>query len=263
VLFRSGNFALTADATDNGGASMLSAPVNITVVPPTPPPTNRPPILTIVATDPIAIEGTNCWPWLGITNRPATWGSWTPTNLFHFFTNCGPKNATFTVHRFGATNDAITATYQIGGTASNGVDYVTLPGTVTIPAGERSAMITVVPIDDGPPDITSTVILSLNPSSAALPDYLLGFPRKAAAIILDGPFPRPTSRMLAGGSFHLNAAGPEGAWFRVEYTTDMQNWTPVCTNQVVQGSIDFIDPDASDSSARFYRAVPEANAPQE
>ena len=42
----------------------------------------------------------------------------------------------------------------------------------------------------------------------------------------------------------------------------MLNWTPICTNQVVNGSIDFIDPDASTSPARFYRAVPEANPPQ-
>jgi len=38
------------------------------------------------------------------------------------------------------------------------VDYVALPGSVTVAAGERSAQITVIPIDDGTPDITSTVI---------------------------------------------------------------------------------------------------------
>ena len=47
--------------------------------------------------------------------------------------------------------------YDIGGTASNGVDYVALPGFVTIPPGERRALITIVPIDDGPPDVNKTV----------------------------------------------------------------------------------------------------------
>ncbi len=239
----------------------VSEAVNITILPPSPPPTNRPPILTIVASDPVAIEGTNCWPWVGVTNRPPTWSNWTAATPYRYFTNCGPKNAIFTVRRYGATNDPVTATYQIGGTASNGVDYVTLSGTVTIPAGERHALITVIPLGDGPPDITSTVILGLNPSTNVPPDYLLGFPRKAAAIILDGLFPRPVTGMLADRCFHLKASGPDGAWFRVEYTADMFHWTPICTNQVVQGAIDFVDPDASSDSVRFYHAIPEMTAP--
>jgi len=43
---------------------------------------------------------------------------------------------------------ALVVYYRIGGTASNGVDYQTLPGTVTIPEGAVSALIEVDPIDD-------------------------------------------------------------------------------------------------------------------
>jgi hypothetical protein len=43
----------------------------------------------------------------------------------------------------------------------------------------------------------------------------------------------------------------------------MLKWTPICTNQVVNGSVDFVDPDTSTTQARFYRAVPESNPPQE
>ena len=57
----------------------------------------------------------------------------------------------FTIRRDGPTNASLTVTYDLGGTASNGVDYVELPGTATIPAGEQSTLISVVPIDDGPP----------------------------------------------------------------------------------------------------------------
>jgi hypothetical protein len=255
-----GTFSLTAKATDSRGAVGVSEPVKVAVLPLPPPPTNRPPIVNIVATDPIAIEGTNCWTWLGLTNRFGSWSNWvSPVGAFRFFTNCGPKNATFTVHRFGATNDDVIVDYAIGGTASNGVDYVALPGSVTVPAGERSAQITVVPIDDGAPDITSTVILKLAPNT----NYVIGFPPKAAAIILDSNRPTSTSSVLPDYSFHINATGPDGAWFHIESSSDLLNWTALCTNQVVNGSIDFIDPDAQTSQSHFYRAVPEAGPPAE
>jgi hypothetical protein len=256
-----GPYALTAIATDNSNAVTVSLPVNITILPPLPPPPIKPlRIVTISAIDPIAIEGTNCWVWSSLTNAVPAWANW-PGGTMVPLTNCGPKNATFGVYHSGDTNDPLTVTYTIGGTASNGVDYVALPGVVTIPAGQHLAMISVVPIDDGPPDLNRTVILKLMPSTTKLPAYGLGSPASAEALILDSPSPAPPTGPLSDRTFHLNATGPNGAWFHVEYSTNMLNWTPICTNQVVNGSVDFIDPAASTAPARFYRAVPEANPP--
>jgi hypothetical protein len=253
-----GAYVLTAVATDDGGASATSGPVKIMILSSPPPPTNRPPVVSIIASDPLAIEGTNCWPWLGLAESVPTWSDWSQgTSLWRFFTNCGPKNATFSVRRSGDTNDELTVSYQIGGTATNGIDYVKLADSVIIPAGQRRAEITVVPLDDGPPDISSTVVLKLT----AATNYVVGYPLRAAALILDSQWPRPFSGMLSDGSFHLAAPGPDGAWFHVDYSTDLVNWAPICTNQVVNGSIDFIDTDASGNESRFYRTVPEANPP--
>ncbi|HEX7576894.1 MAG TPA: Ig-like domain-containing protein, partial [Verrucomicrobiae bacterium] len=255
------NIVLTAKATDNGGAFTISVPVLVSILPPLPPPTNRPPIVSIVATDPVAIEGTNCWTWPGLVTPAATWSNWFVANaVFRLYTNCGPKDASFSVFRFGATNHDLAVTYGIGGTATNGVDYVALPGIVAIPAGERRADITIVPLDDGPPDITSTVILKLIPDATGT-NYLLGYPKAAAAIILDSQSPRAATGIVPGPAFNLTATGPDGAWFHVEYSTDLLNWTPICTNQVVNGSMDFVDPDAATNPARFYRTVPEPGPP--
>ena len=253
------NIVLTVVATDTGGLSTTSNPVLVSILPPLPPPTNRPAIVSIVATDPIAIEGTNCWTWPGLISPAATWSNWfAPGATFRLYTNCGPKDATISVFRFGATNADLDVAYAIGGTATNGVDYVALPGVVTIPAGQHRADITIVPLDDGPPDLNSTVILKLMPGT----NFLVGFPASAAAIILDSQSPRAATGIMPGNVFVLNAAGPDGAWFHVEYSTDLVNWTPICTNQVVNGSLDFVDPDAAANPARFYRTVPESGPPQ-
>jgi Bacterial Ig domain/Calx-beta domain len=255
-----GAHALTAVAGSSDGGSATSAPVNISILSPPPPRTNRPPIVSIAAIDPVAIEGTNCWPWLGLAGVAPTWSNWTgPTAVCRFFTNCGPKDATFAVRRLGSTNGDLTVSYEIGGTATNGVDYVPLPDSVTIPAGERRALITVVPLDDGPPDINSTVVLKLTAST----NYVLGFPRRAAAIIFDSQGPRPVTGLLPDRCFHLATAGPDGAWFHVDFSTNLLDWTSICTNQVVNGMIDFIDPDAQGEPARFYRAVPDSGPPAE
>lgn len=251
------NVVLTAVATDDGGLMATSSPVVISILPSPPPPTNRPPIVSIFATDPVAIEGTNCWPWLGLPPVSCTWSNWFGWGSnFIWFTNCGPKNATFTVRRFGDTNDDLNVTYDVGGTATNGVDYVPLTGSVLIPAGQRRADISIVPIDDGVPDITSTVILRLTPGT----NYLLGLPRAAGALILDSQSPHATTGVV-GQNFNLAASGPDAAWYHVEYSTDLLNWTPISTNQVVNGALDFVDPDGVSAPARFYRAVPEAGPP--
>jgi hypothetical protein len=233
-----------------------SPPVDITVLAAPPPPTNRPPIVDIVATDPVAVEGANSWVWRGETNSPATWAAWPPA-VCRFFTNCGPKTATFTISRCGETDDDLTVTYNIGGTASNGVDYVALPGFVTVPAGELSALITIVPIDDGPPDINKTVILAL----AASTNYVVGCPPRAAAVIIDPPGPCATASMLPDKCFRLTMPGPDGAWFGIECSTDLVHWTALCTNQVINGSIDFVDPNAPNCPDGYYRITPLTNAP--
>jgi Bacterial Ig domain/Calx-beta domain len=250
-----GQYILTAVATDNQGATGTSAPVRIVVK--TGPVTNAPPVVSIVATDPIAVE------------KPGTNRFILPPVAISF-TNyiSGTNTATFLVRRVGDTNNDLTVSYDIGGTASNGVDYVELPGTVTIPAGERFALITVIPLEDI--DATAryfeTVILSLRPAIAVDPQttvpYLVGEPRKAEAIILEGNrYPWPIPAMLPDGSFHLGLPATVGQNFCIQVSTNLVDWASICTNTVVKDGIHFADPDASSLTNRYYRVVPVSAPP--
>lgn len=260
-----GRYVLNARATDNDGLVSLSGPVEICVTTTNPPPplTNLPPLLSIVAADPLAIEGTNCWAWPNPTNRwsgttnTVTWDPGTCRSNY-WFTNCGPKSATFVVRRAGNTNDDITARYIVRGTATNGVDYDKLSGLVTIPAGERRAEILIVPIADNVIEPIESILIALLPPefvSNTPPAYLLSPQNRAGAIIVDSQNPRPRTAALIDRTFHIGADEVDGTWYRMESSTDMINWNPVCTNQVIQGSIHFVDPDAQDMQNQFYRAI--------
>ena len=61
----------------------------------------------------------------------------------------GGSPGTFTVSRTGSTARALVVYYNtINGTATNGVDYQTLSGQVTIPASQTTATITLTPTED-------------------------------------------------------------------------------------------------------------------
>ena len=144
------------------------------------------PVVSIFASDPIAYTGTNS---MGGTNT-----------------------ASFLVRRTGPTNADLVVSYALSGSASNGVDYVKLPGSVTIPAGSATASIKVEPLKS--PDLSSnrvqTVVATLQPPAVAqgsTPSYLVGRPQEAEALIVDRL--ALSSGRLGDGSFHAVLPAPE------------------------------------------------------
>jgi len=80
-----------------------------------------------------------------------------------------------------STNGALVVSYTVDGTASNGVDYAALSGSVTIPAGQSNATVTITPTDDIRMNETNeTVILTLSGGA-----YQVGSPSTASVTIQD------------------------------------------------------------------------------
>lgn len=67
----------------------------------------------------------------------------------------------WTFTRTGAALGALTVNFTVAGTATATQDYVLLPGSVTFPAGESSAVLDVTPVDDSTPELSETVTLTV------------------------------------------------------------------------------------------------------
>ncbi len=202
-----GQYALTARATDNLGTVTTSPAVGIIIQPGPVPPM---PVVTIRATDPYAAEP------------------------------CGAVTVIdpgkFTVQRAGGTNVDLRVRYQISGTASNGVDYLTLSNVVVIPKGAWSADIWVWPIMDNLIEGTETVVVRLEtvPCPAIWPPppgcYLVGQPCEAVVFIRDCPpgnlpplvqLVRPRSAAVFSAPANIDIVAdtvdPDGYVWKVEF----------------------------------------------
>jgi len=101
----------------------------------------------------------------------------------------GSDQAVFTVIRFGPTDVPLTVYYQVGGSASNGVDYETLSGEITIPIGALWAPITTTPIDDDLVEGPESVVIALTQPPIWPPPYIVLWPSLAVGEIEDNDFP--------------------------------------------------------------------------
>jgi uncharacterized protein (DUF1800 family) len=96
----------------------------------------------------------------------------------------GGAPAVFTITRTGSTAAPLTVYYSVGGTAVAGVDYASLSGSVTIPAGASSATVQVVP-QNGPAILTINKDVALTLVSG--PAYAVDGVRTAAVTIFYNP----------------------------------------------------------------------------
>ena len=98
----------------------------------------------------------------------------------------GNNPGSFSISRGGDTNAALTVAFSLGGTATNGVDYASIPTFVTLAAGQVSASIAVTPISEPKATGYKTVILTLTRPGAgkgAAPAFTVGSLNRALVYI--------------------------------------------------------------------------------
>ncbi|NCR29306.1 MAG: hypothetical protein GPJ25_24835, partial [Microcystis aeruginosa LE13-04] len=114
-----------------------------------------------------------------ITNDDVTLPSITlavsPTSV----TEDGTTNLVYTFTRSGVTTNALTVNYTIGGTATNGTDYTSIPTSVTFAANSATATVTVDPTADTTVENNETVALTLATGTG----YTVGTPNAATGTI--------------------------------------------------------------------------------
>ena len=184
--------------------------------------------------------------------------------------NVPSRTASFVVKRTGSSAESLTVPYELSGDASNGVDYVELPGVVTIAPNNSSATIVINPIPDGVAEPVETVSLTLQPSSVDVfpPPYLLSATpplRHTAGVSIRDQLLPPDGLSRAQRLVWLwrhrhvivpvpaPVAAPNGiagavSW-AVEASPDLVTWQEI---GVAQDPEEFVDVDG-DLTQRFYR----------
>ncbi|MCT7997577.1 S8 family serine peptidase, partial [Laspinema olomoucense] len=92
-----------------------------------------------------------------------------------------------TLTRTGITTNPLTVNYDIGGTATNGMDYTALSGSIEIPAGLSSITIPIQALDDSDEEGDETVLLTLAADNA----YNLGIANNALVKVTDNDTTSP------------------------------------------------------------------------
>jgi hypothetical protein len=173
----------------------------------------------------------------------------------------------------------MTVNFTLEGSASNGVDYLALPASVEIPAGETVALIKIDPISDGLTETFETVVLTLQPQA----QYEVGVSNSAMVYIIDPiPYPPLPPGMIVPAGGDLSLAGlntlalaprlyhtatragarqmlligqPEQV-VTFEVSENLTDWKSLGTLKIDRdGVLEFADPTAFQFNRSFYRIM--------
>nr|WP_287696969.1 glycosyl hydrolase family 18 protein [Microcystis sp. M058S1] len=146
-------------------------------------------------------------------------------------TEDGTTNLIYTFTRTGVTTNSLTVNYTVGGTATNGTDYTSIPTSVTFAAGSATATVIVDPTADTTVESDETVVLTL----ASGTGYTVGTTAAVTGTITNDDNSGNNPYILGGyiGSWNLNSNTPIDATFN-KLTHLFYSFADVTSNGTVQ-----------------------------
>lgn len=149
------------------------------------------------------------------------------TGLPGVYEGCTTGSFVFRRVNLGNNSSPVTVTYNVSGSATPGTDYTSLPGTITIPAGQDSVILNINALLDGTAEGSETVVLSLTSGGCSCTA-----PPTVSTNILDNDIPLSlsttgTTTICLGQSANLtaNASGSLSP-----YTSGWNNGAPAGNN---------------------------------
>ncbi len=148
-------------------------------------------------------------------------------------TEAGPVSGALTVTQTNPSATDTVVTYSVSGTATSGVDYAALTGTVTVPAGATTASVFVLVVNDAILDPAETVIVTLSSISSGL--ATMGTPVAATNTIIDNDT-ASFSIVKAVNASSISAPGTLTYTITVQNTGSATLNNPVITDNLAQGT---------------------------
>jgi len=142
----------------------------------------------------------------------------------------GPDKGVFTISRTGGTAAALIVDYGINGRAVLGTDYRRLDGRSTIPAGQSSITVEIVPFDDLIDEGTQDVVLQLRTTQ----NYFISNSSQTATVtIADNDAPEVYVDLNTGSGTEPTSGSASGPVFQI---TRPASGTAMTVNYTISGS---------------------------
>jgi hypothetical protein len=185
-----------------------------------------------------------------VGNTLATPARLTLTATTPLASRVGSSRGVFTVSRSGSTAAALTVNLGIGGTAINGVDYLSLGISVTIPAGAAAATLTVTPLPSTSLVGPKTAFLALASGSG----YWVGPANNATVTIGSNSLPGTLSK-APGNNIKISWASVVGKVYRVACKNSLADaaWTDLSGSvTATTTTTSYTDSSTSTKAQRYY-----------
>ena len=170
-------------------------------------------------------------------------------------TEAEPTTSSFLLTRTRSTAASLAVNYTIGGTATKGSDYQSLPQSVTIPSRSSTVTIIVTPIDDSIGEGNETVVATLAADAA----YTICAPSSAIVTITDN-YPTNQPPSVSSGP-DQTIAFPAGTSLHVTVSDDCLP-SPPCVVTITwskmsgPGSVMFGAASSIDTTVSFTLSAP-------